>query len=360
MSSFILTPLSPSALAADGWERSLVQGWSMQAMGNVSLSASKQWSSFDGGDMFALEQGLDLLSQISMADPTDNTHPWTIIERAHVANFSSDTFGFGYGLISELDARATRDALSLFRVLGNVDPPTPSTLELGLYLKSLRYETVDAEFLVLQRGPWRAWVRGGFIAAERLDQLTATGHGRIDDEADVAFYLDFTSASAENGTGWTTSGGLQYETDAFSLTVDTHHLASRITWPEVHVRKGLANNKTQVTGPDGYPSFAPFIRGTYSTESWQETLSPRWRLTFEPKRTRHLTAVHLDQKFYETRLTSVWSLNPNVQLMIGLSAPARAVHLGVTWDVWSVGIAAGHLSLDQTPSLKLEVRRRWL
>lgn len=115
-------------------------------------------------------------------------------------------------------------------------------------------------------------------------------------------------------------------TDRFSLSVHVSHALSRLHWPQARVRRALANNRTKITGPDGHPSFAPLIQGKYSIEPWSDALAPRWEAVYEPQS------------------PGCW--------------PGPAVHVGMEWDSWFVGVAAAQWPPEKSPALRLEFSRR--
>src|SRR5690606_32367271 len=79
-------------------------------------------------------------------------------------------------------------------------------------------------------------------------------------------------------------------------------------------------------GGDGHPSFAPLIQGKYSIEPWSDALAPRWEAVYEPQS------------------PGCW--------------PGPAVHVGMEWDSWFVGVAAAQWPPEKSPALRLEFSRR--
>src|SRR5690606_9320515 len=177
-------------------------------------------------------------------------------------------------------------------------------------------------------GRLRIWLNGGLIAPRRMETLTAVGHGFVSDADEPPFYLDFVSAEANRGFGWSLGAGARYEAYEFSVSLNVSNLLSELHWPKAHVRRALANNRTKITGPDGYPSLAPLVQGRYSVEPSTDSLPTRWEVRYETKTPRRLSAIHLSGSEHVTRLHFHWLLNPAKRVSVGVSWPGPAVHAG--------------------------------
>lgn len=346
-------------VSAHPHDPSLVLGMSLELTGNVALSVTATARSGNDG-LFSSGDGFGPLSAALLAASQDGTDPWVVAEGSFWMSARAGNLGIIYRITEATEARASQDVVSLFRALADRHDASSAELELGLYHRTLIADALELEMPVVQGSRLDIRLRGTLIAPRHMSMLSAVGHGVTTETAPPAFYLDFVNVDARNGVGWAVGGAARYQTERFSITASVSDLWGAITWPKARVRRGLANNQTMRTGPDGYPSFAPFIEGTYWEETWHARLSPRWEVAYEPATSTRLSGVSISGRQHMLRAISRWRLNADYVLTAGLSLPGHAIHLGLEWDSWSISVAAAGSSLPGTPVLRLAVQHQWL
>jgi len=360
LTAFLLWPFGALSVRAFSEVQTVAvsQGFNSELVGNVSFPASSGgYARQRRGSLFNL--GLTTASEMLLTVRATGSDPWAVALRDFWFQFDTDTASFRYRLAETAEIYATRDVLALFQALADGKPSAPASLELGLYQRTLAVETLEAQVPVVDEGRLRIWLNGGLIAPRRMETLTAVGHGFVSDADEPPFYLDFVSAEANRGFGWSLGAGARYEANEFSVSLNVSNLLSELHWPKAHVRRALANNRTKITGPDGYPSLAPLVQGRYSVEPWTDSLPPRWEVRYETKTPRRLSAIHLSGSEHVTRLHFHWLLNPAKRVSVGVSWPGPAVHAGVEWGSWFLGVGAAKWPPFESPAFRIEFGRRW-
>lgn len=292
------------------------------------------------------------------------THTWTAVKAENI------TFRFRYH--NQINLNANRAAFNLLQHLNGVAPPMKQRFSLNVEMVQTKFAAFDIRHTIRSNN-WEAWIEGGLIAPIYIAYFDGAGAGGFRDDTNP-FFLEFVSARAHGGYGFSLGGGIQFQNAKYVATISGRDIFSRIYWPQTDVRRGLINSNNVSMGSDGYLWYAPLASGRWATERWITKPWQQWKMTFAPREAEvdgsdsnrknampssAPWALSFEQLGRHLRVEWRKRITSDHGFHMGLSGPILQPDVGFYSSGWTIGIGTDSLDLLSARSLNLWVSREF-